>query len=183
MIIRLNHRERVTGVPVAPLSRKEITARAWKLRIMFAWTDIFEAPLEFFQERMLQIDESFYMGAKSIEEMGDREGITVPCEHAIYLRDDVFDAFDRNENRARFTVAHECGHYILHSNQLNGMARKTNSRWEVYCDSEWQANAFAADFLVPPELLKRCQASCVDIASQFGVSNEVVQYQISRFFK
>lgn len=59
--------------------------------------------------------------------------------------------------RRRFTLAHEIGHYCLHSStSRRGFtdSRKTMSRTESYWDSfESEANSFAAQLLMPKSLI------------------------------
>lgn len=59
--------------------------------------------------------------------------------------------------RERFTLAHEIGHYCLHSSSSkDGFtdSRKTMSRSESYWDRfESEANSFAAQLLMPKNLL------------------------------
>jgi len=54
--------------------------------------------------------------------------------------------------RDRFTIAHEIGHYVLHSRfgKLTGELRRDLSNSEI----EWEANWFAAAFLMPAATVK-----------------------------
>ena len=73
----------------------------------------------------------------------------------------VFDvkAFEaRNENRLRFSVAHELGHLHLHRDLYTGVDFKTVKDWvdfisdvppEQYQWIEWHANEFAGQLLMP----------------------------------
>ena len=63
-----------------------------------------------------------------------------------------------NAHRKRFIVAHEIGHFLLHSGQLYGCSDivesktlRVNSR-----DQESEANMFASELLLPKELLQKC---------------------------
>ena len=86
--------------------------------------------------------------------------------------------FDSSNKRARFTLAHELGHLFLHyilgeSTELVYTRLGTNQ-------VEYDANEFAANFLMPTKLFKEVAASAYDsaantydlskIADQFGVS-------------
>lgn len=61
--------------------------------------------------------------------------------------------------RQRFTMAHELGHYILHRDLIGGiitddqMYRNTSSSVKIDLDKERQANRFAANILIPKELI------------------------------
>lgn len=66
---------------------------------------------------------------------------------------------NRNENRRRFTIAHELGHFCLHilPNKKDGMFVDTeenfsrNAYWDI---KELQANKFAANLLMPVWLIR-----------------------------
>jgi len=61
-----------------------------------------------------------------------------------------------SENRIRFTIAHEIAHYVLHRDLIrNGIVDDELYRSEqVGSRYETQANAFAADLLMPKALVK-----------------------------
>jgi predicted transcriptional regulator len=71
--------------------------------------------------------------------------------------------------RDRFTIAHEFGHYVLHSRLGERpimAARNASGR------TEWEANWFAAALLMPSERFRKAWAPdrIGDVASYFGVS-------------
>jgi len=71
----------------------------------------------------------------------------------ICIREDVYERACKDEPRARFTIIHEFGHLILgHRRTIN---REVPTTLETFEDSEWQANQFAAEFLMPLELMKK----------------------------
>lgn len=68
----------------------------------------------------------------------------------------VYDRVQQNDGRARFTLAHELGHCMLHAAQLHKLNlnpgrvvlyRRVDLK--PYNDPEWQANAFAGALLMP----------------------------------
>ena len=78
--------------------------------------------------------------------------------------------------RQRFTAAHELGHFALHREQI-GDTHSDNYllRAEGFTGyQETQANAFAADLLMPRDLIQRKMeegiTSVADLARTFGVS-------------
>ncbi len=78
-------------------------------------------------------------------------------------------------NRARFTIAHELGHYFLHS-------RAGKIPLEVERDGdgrpEWEANWFAAAFLMPAASFRAKVAqglTTAELAEAFGVSEAAVE--------
>lgn len=85
---------------------------------------------------------------------------------------DIFVASDVGPLRARFTIAHELGHYFLHSaNAPNGkMIAERYGKGRA----EWEANWFAAGFLMPEHAFRQLHAKhagyLADIANEFQVS-------------
>jgi Zn-dependent peptidase ImmA (M78 family) len=101
-------------------------------------------------------------------------------------------------NRQRFSIAHELGHYLLHSR---------NSPSDVFVDTapiffrderssdgteyqEIQANAFAAELLMPEDLLRGelrngpldafDDDAVLQLASRFGVSVQAISIRLTR---
>lgn len=71
--------------------------------------------------------------------------------------------------RNRFSIAHELGHYVLHFPMTNRQPMKAYRFGSNRV--EWEANWFAAGFLMPAETFKRFGASELRTAAgYFGVS-------------
>lgn len=90
--------------------------------------------------------------------------------------------------RQRFTIAHEIGHYILHASEKIHYDTKDDLE-QVYfrADSisgadEIQANQFAAELLMPKELVEKCVKSGILIisvlAERFHVSDGAMRYRL-----
>ena len=85
-----------------------------------------------------------------------------------------------SSERDRFTIAHELGHYLLHYPKLlqqNPTAKMNATRWvdesqQTLVRAEWEANWFAAAFLMPKAqfLLALGAGTLSDVADKFGVS-------------
>ncbi|MFT3921565.1 MAG: ImmA/IrrE family metallo-endopeptidase [Myxococcales bacterium] len=81
--------------------------------------------------------------------------------------------------RDQFTIAHELGHYFLHS-----QGGKQRIRAERYGSGrvEWEANWFAAAFLMPSELFteeaERNQGDAERIATRFFVSSAAAEVRL-----
>lgn len=105
------------------------------------------------------------------------------------------------EPRRRFTLAHELGHFCLHADKIQlGFkdSKKTMSRSLSYWDAkESEANTFAAQLLMPKELLIKYGQQIIDaykasngvssmplkeflqrISSRFAVSNKAMEYRL-----
>ena len=90
-----------------------------------------------------------------------------------------------SDTRKAFTIAHELGHYLLHLEKLQDPNNKISVLYrkpigELNSDPiEKEANCFAANILVPMELLEKYKGEDVNtIAKIFGVSPEVIGYRI-----
>lgn len=89
-----------------------------------------------------------------IERSGDGFIITIP----------LF----QNENRKRFSIAHELGHLFIHMGYLTDEETWQLNENNVYLrkeigEMEYQANEFAAAFLMPKkEFIKKMQENCLD---------------------
>jgi len=89
-------------------------------------------------------------------------------------------------SRRRFTVAHELGHWRLHRNELqNDPKRSVLFRIAIgklnEDPLEKAANVYAANLLVPLDLLKQYRKgmSVKQLAKLFEVSTEVIGYRLS----
>lgn len=93
--------------------------------------------------------------------------------------------------RDRFTVAHELGHLFIHfplvANRFPG-AGMYATRWVDESDpnlvrAEWEANWFAAAFLMPGEIFKSlfrgAGGSIEALSIQFGVSTKAAEIRAS----
>jgi hypothetical protein len=80
--------------------------------------------------------------------------------------------------RNRFTIAHELGHYFLHSN----VGKKPIAVNRAGSDRlEWEANWFAGAFLLPSQRLRsdwEKHRSVAQIAAAYQVSQPVVEIQL-----
>ena len=111
-----------------------------------------------------------------IVDMPDVEALTNPDAMTIILREDTYDALCNSNHpkfrRARFTVAHEIGHLFLHE----GFALARGAiQHEHYEDSEWQADTFAAELLMPTE---ECLGLTIEeIQAKFLVGYKAAKYK------
>src|SRR5229473_7697840 len=71
----------------------------------------------------------------------------------VFLTPDTYQQLRRGNPRALFTLAHECGHLVLHAKELimravspPNAALNRRRNHAVYRDTEWQSDAFAGAF-------------------------------------
>jgi Zn-dependent peptidase ImmA (M78 family) len=86
--------------------------------------------------------------------------------------------------RKRFTIAHELAHFLLHRNDIHdGVLDDTLYRSEHLSGAqETEANKFAADILMPYDLLQsmaqRGITKVEDLAHKFGVSAQAMSIRL-----
>jgi len=94
----------------------------------------------------------------------------------------------QHENRQRFTIAHEIGHFILHKrterhvdedfriDYRNSVSSEASQRNEI------QANTFAAALLMPQGFLKRdfLRVEADETDPDHGIQTLAVRYKVSR---
>lgn len=91
---------------------------------------------------------------------------------------------DRYERQA-FTIAHELGHFLMHKEffEKHPERYKVLVRMPLGAENdpiEQEANAFAAELLVPLKMISRYRqfATEDDLAQLFAVSPEVIRYRL-----
>lgn len=89
---------------------------------------------------------------------------------------------NHNPKRQRFTLAHELGHYILHKNEDTCFEDSILFRDDHVSPLEYSANRFAAELLMPSELItqsiKRGSTTLEELADKFQVSVLAVKQRI-----
>jgi len=101
------------------------------------------------------------LGIKIIEENFDDDiaGLLYSKESKSFIGINI----NHHENRKRFTIGHEIGHYVLLHHKLNSgihvdsksfIFRRTNNNTDDEI-KEKEANKFAASLLMPAKLLKK----------------------------
>lgn len=161
-----------------PMSRMEISKLANTLRKLLKLDDIFYVDVVRLLELALpEIGVDYDIIEKS---RMPQEALAVPEESLILIRDDVYHRAIKNDGRARFTIIHEIGHFLMHKSNRISFARG-NSNVPVYMDPEWQANVFAGEFLMPYDLVKDMDVESV--IKKCGVTRSAAQTQLSHHRK
>jgi hypothetical protein len=101
---------------------------------------------------------------------------------------------ERSQGRERFTIAHELGHFLLHTDELTLSSvffacrekdiHSTTSR-QNNRGKEAEANRFAAELLMPEQLIKKLarkwKASILKMSNCFNVSTEAMRIRLTQF--
>jgi hypothetical protein len=118
----------------------------------------------------------------------DREEILLTLDPATYLS--LFDGVPR----ALFCLCHELGHVCVHALKLVELssiphevaALNRGDAHRVYEDTEWQANAFAAAFLMPASGLAELERkgkmlTPQELVRRFNVSFDAARIRLDSF--
>lgn len=169
------------SIKVPPESRKSIREAAAFTRLVLEKKhrddSLYLPIIEMLEFTLPKLDEEFNFEVLPKSKMGSNHGLTNTAEKTIILREDVYERALEGFGRDRMTAAHELGHYVLHSNIDITFAR-ADEDLKPYENSEWQANCFGGEILVPyakRELL--IGKTTQEIADLCGVSLEAADYQ------
>lgn len=179
------------GFIVPPISRRRLRALAKLMRQDQGIALEASFPIVRFLECMLpKRDPAFRIEVVEPCLLADGEHARTTCmneEIIIEVRSDVYKGACENRGRDRFTLTHELGHYLLHGRFLSGASRcctlqsvKEYIQIEgeepcSYRNSEWQAEAFAGELLMPADIIQYLDESA--IVERFGVSSGVASRQ------
>lgn len=163
------------------LSRNEIRLIAKRLRKIFNIKGYCFPIVKFLDVVLPTIDEEFSLSIVEPDEITPGHyAITYPDTHEMVVRSDVYEKAINGDGRSRFTLAHELFHYLFHTANHIRFAR-ANEEIPFYIKPEWQANTFAAELLVPMDLVKNMSAN--DIVKNCKVSWQCAKIQVENFKK
>lgn len=146
---------RKPGLCVPPRSRGDIRSTALLIRDVLDLSNGVKMA-HFLDIVVPQIIPDFYFEVKEVSEMGEDHARTFPDGCRMEIRRDIYDNASMLTpdscdlyGRDNFTLAHEFGHLILHKGATSYARGRAQRNHKVYEDSEWQADTFAAEFLMP----------------------------------
>ena len=118
------------------------------------------------------------------DEMAE-DAVTEPQKDRITVRRSVYRAACENDPKARLTLAHELGHFLLHREKNVQMHRDQRGAVQSIkgMDStestEAQADMFARHFLAPPRIAFRYRDDPVSLARRTGIPLETSRGNIT----
>jgi Zn-dependent peptidase ImmA (M78 family) len=159
----------MNGFRVAPRSAEDI--RAVANRAAAALGLKFPIKLDSFLERLTQY--GFVLDVVDDNTSGlpvNVEACWLPETLTLVLKNSVYERACLNSPRELFTVFHELGHALLgHQKTIN--RQTANTHFPVYENSEWQADLFAAEILMPAAEIRRRRLWTPNLVMEaFGVS-------------
>jgi Zn-dependent peptidase ImmA (M78 family) len=99
----------------------------------------------------------------------------------LYVDNDIWNDAALGEPKARYILAHELGHLILHDHYAQPYSDQRKTVFQEEASTEWQAHRFAEHFLIrdcdldPPLTPRQIALSC-------SVETEVVRRRFGRRF-
>lgn len=94
-----------------------------------------------------------------------------PDGPVIQMLPGVYDSAAANRGRPRLTILHECGHVLLHQHVAVHHRGPRGAALPTWENSEWQANQFAAELLMPIASLNSME-ELEEYVRRMGVSRE-----------
>lgn len=174
---------RKRGHRVPPTSIKAVRSLAAKLRSTFGVLglnlkgkiDVVDV-IEFALPKIMP---KFNLEIVPDNELGEDHAQTYPDRLIIKVKQSVYTGACRGNGRDIFTLAHELGHLFLHRG-VSAYARsnKVNNHKD-YEDSEWQADCFAAEFLMPVNEVLQCRNE-FEVQHKFGVSQKAAEVRFNK---
>jgi len=162
--------------------RMHIRRFAYYLREFFGIeNEAFVDVINFAEIELTERMPGFILDVLPTEIMGNTHGFAKPDLQYVGIREDVYFGASDGNGRDRGTVMHELGHIFLHtSNRMSYPS--TDGKIAAYKHPEWQAKAFAGEFLVSAHLVDRYK-SVSEVANAFGVSTQSARYQLGTYVK
>lgn len=169
---------------VSPKSRMEIEQYACAWRDALGIAHSCQAPdiIAVLENELPKLFSDFVLQVKEDRYMDGAEGYTeFEPAPSIVLSDTAYESAGSHKGRGRWTAAHELGHLVLHKSAVP-FERATGTytkmrQLAVFESAEWQANAFAAGFLLPEHLV-RDFSDATEIADFFSVSRQAAENRI-----
>lgn len=156
---------------------EELKRLALRLREHLRMKDILHLDMLGVLETMKTLIPGFDYKRVSDSEVKDGEGLYDSELPYLRIPDATFEALKRNEPRARFTCAHEIGHWVLdHEGQRFRRAERKayeQSKPSIRRD-EREAEQFAAFFLAPDHLAESF-STISDLQTRFGLSRPAAE--------
>ena len=139
------------------------------------WTDIIPIDIEKIIDIKLWID---IIPTPNLERLCNADALISSDWQSIFIDEEKFND-EKYQNRLRFSLAHEVGHYVLHKDIYNSFDISSFDDFYRFIDDipgdqysylETQANKFASHLLVPREKLPEIRSS---ILEEFKKSNKI----------
>ena len=168
------------SVEATPMSRAMIRQLAHKIReLLGVENEVYIDVGWLIELAMPKVMNGFVYDVQPIAQMNDNHGLAVPGECRVIIREDVYERALDGSGRDRATIVHELAHLFLHKPDRM-VHRRAEGPMKAYVDPEWQAKAFAGEFLVSHKLIGTTE-TVKSVAKAFGVSEAAARVQLRAF--
>lgn len=173
----IKKRDHDFGYEVPPKSREELSRDANHIQRTIGYKGDGPFPIVKFLECILpECIDGYELYIATKDELGSKLGETFPDQCLIKLREDIYDAAVDGDPMSLMTCAHEAGHLFEHKGLPLSFARKeATAVTPAYKSSEWQANAFGGELLMPS--CKIASMKSWEICMRYGVSPTAARTQ------
>lgn len=164
-------------------SYESIGAIALKMRKKFGLSNIgvFNIVHLFRRLEGLQFGRSGSLNIKLYKDLPKKAYVThKPL--TLHVDIEIWNEAEEGEPLARFILAHELGHILLHEDYEYRYSSDEASRLKFVQNeesSEWQADSFGEQFLVPNALSTRCK-TVLDITTNFDIPELYAQNRLEK---
>lgn len=169
-------------VPAKSRTDIELSAAAWRQALGVPMDCQSPDVIALLENEIPKLFGHFAMVIKEDSKMRGAEGYTEFDPPKIVLAESTYLDAAAFGGRGRWTAAHELGHLVQHESAvpLDRAPSRYSSMKELprYASAEWQANAFAAAFLMP-EWLVRDFTDSSEIVEFFSVSRKAAEIRLS----
>ena len=162
-----------------PMSRQDIRKMAKAIRLKCGLEGTHRVPVcSFFEWIMDKLFPNFEWEVVPDYTMSE-EGVTFSGANKINIRQDVYVAACHGDGRARFTIMHEIGHFLLHGPSRVALCRLApGESLRSFEDPEWQADTFAAEFLMDYDLIQGM--NYIQISEECGLTYGAAKTRIGK---
>lgn len=171
-------------VKSATLKQIETSARVFR-ELAFGSREIKDIDLQRFLEEKLPEDLDLCL---EIVEDFDCEELPKDAPAAVVgsslkMRDACYIGIGRKNPRDVFTLFHELGHKFMGHERVFARSQLEEHGWNE--DSEWQANNFASEVLIPSSvILKENLRTVQQLKDRFGpISTQAAELKLKKLFK
>lgn len=142
-----------------PRKKQEIRQIVQNIRKTFKISDSKPFPIMCFIERVLRfLDDDFTLEIVPDNQLKGVYAKTYPEYHKIVVRETVYDGACNRNGFYRIIMAHELGHYIMHTSNMLCFAKSIyNEKMPKEYSVEWQADIFAYELMMPFDLVKNAK--------------------------
>ncbi len=168
------------GIRVKPCSKDDLRKLAVAIRKALRLEDVPKFPIIRFLEFLQWEFEDF--DYEIVEPGTLPKGVFAwfePFTGMVSICETYYKMANEGNGFARWTVLHECLHYILHKDQMSALARQDNNSHKIYEDSEWQADTLACELLMPLNQINK-EMAIDDVVKRFGVSPKSARNRLNK---